>query len=143
MSMENNCWIYKGKEILEVPEGYYGFIYLIIDDTGKKYWGKKAFTHKSKTKLSKKARVGTRKRYNIGTKDSKWLDYWGSSKPLLEYIKLVGTTGFRREILMLCKDRQSLAYWEMVTLVQEKVLFRDDCWNGNVCAKYFKNKIHG
>ncbi len=142
MEIQEQPWYYKGKPITSVPEGYIGFVYCITDDTGKKYWGKKAFTHKSKTKLSKKARVGTRKRYNIGTKDSQWLKYWGSSKPLLEYIKTSGTSKFKREILMLCRDRQSLAYWEMVTLVENKVLFRDDCWNGNVCAKYFRGKIH-
>lgn len=141
--MTNECWIYN-KECLEVPpKGYYGFIYVITDDKGKKYWGKKAFTHKSKTKLSKKARVGTRKRYNIGTKDSKWLEYWGSCKPLLAYITEKGDTqGFTREIIKLCENRQSLAYWELAILIENKVLFRDDCWNGNVAAKYFKGKIH-
>ena len=140
--MAANDWYYKGKLLKDVPEGIYGFIYVITDNTGKKYWGKKAFTHKKKTKLSKKARVGTRKRYNIGTVDSGWNNYWGSSKPLLEYISHNGTKGFKREILYLCKDRASLAYWEVVTLIENKVLFRDDCWNGNVCGKYFKGKIH-
>lgn len=141
--MDEQCWMYNGKCLEEPPSGVYGFIYCITDDTGKRYWGKKAFTHKSKTKLSKKARVGTRKRFNIGTKDSKWMSYWGSCKPLLEYIKLLGNTkGFKREIIKICNDRSSLAYWEVSILIQNNVLFRDDCWNGNVCAKYFKGKIH-
>lgn len=138
-----SCWLYNKKCLETPPEGYYGFIYLITDDKGKKYWGKKAFTHKTKTKLSKKARIGTRKKYNIGTKDSQWSKYWGSCKPLLAYIsERGGTQGFKREIIKLCKDRQSLAYHEMKTLVDNNVLFRDDCWNGNVCAKYFKTNIH-
>lgn len=141
--MNENCWIHEGNCLENPPDGYYGFIYMIIDDTGKRYWGKKAFAHKRKTKLSKKARVGTRKRVQIKEVDSKWLSYWGSSKPLLEYIKERGSTdGFQRFIVKLCKDRQSLTYWELATLVENKVLFRDDCWNGNILSKFFKNKIH-
>lgn len=136
-----DCWTYKNKCFEEI-EGYYGFIYCITDNNGKKYYGKKAFLHKKKTRLSKKARIGTRKRFSIGTKDSNWAKYWGSCKPLLEYISITGTKGFKREIIKLCKDRYSLAYWEAAILIQEKVLFRDDCWNGNILSKFFKGKIH-
>lgn len=138
------CWQWQGECLDTPPEGAYGFIYLIVDDTGKKYWGKKAFVHATKKKISKKVQKesGTRKRIERGTKDSKWADYWGSSLPLLEYIKERGTEGFQRHVLKICFDKQSLAYWEMVYLVQNEVLFRDDCWNGNVLAKFFKNKIH-
>lgn len=138
----NNCWHYKGKCLEEPPSGFYGFIYCITDDKGKKYWGKKAFSHRKKTRLSKKARKITRKRVKITSVDSKWLSYWGSSKPLLEYISKNGSKGFKREIIKLCKDRQSLAYWELAILIEQKVLFRDDCWNGNIAGRYFKNKIH-
>lgn len=136
------CWKYKGKCLETPPEGFYGYIYVITDDKGKKYFGKKAFSHRKKTKLSKKARKVTRKRIKISSVDSGWLDYWGSCKPLLEYISENGTKGFKREIIKLCKDRQSLAYWEISTLITEKVLFRDDTWNGNISGRYFKNKIH-
>lgn len=136
------CWIYKGKCLYDPPEGFYGYIYVITDNTGKKYYGKKAFTHRKKTKLSKKARVGTRKRIKISSVDSGWLDYWGSSKPLLEYIEKNTTKGFKREILKLCKDKQSWSYWELAILIEQKVLFREDCWNGNIAGKYYKNKIH-
>lgn len=140
-----DCWLLNGECLTVPPEGYYGYIYHIVDDQGKHYWGKKAFTHRQKTKLSKRAKTlveNKGKRILVKQKDSGWLNYWGSCKPLLEYIKLRGgTSGFRREILHLCKDKQSLAYWEMEVLVKNKVLFRDDCWNGNVLSKFFKNKI--
>lgn len=141
----NDCWMFKGDCLKRQPDAGYGFIYVITDDQGKKYYGKKAFIHKKKTTLSKRtrAKLKTRARYRISYEDSKWLDYWGSCKPLLEYIKeRGGTHGFKREIITICANRSSLAYWEVATLIENKVLFREDCWNGNVCAKYFKGKIH-
>ena len=139
-----SCWVYEGECLETPPEGYYGFIYMIVDDTGKQYIGKKAFVHNVKKTLSKRARSkaeNPRLRVSRLTKDSGWLDYWGSCKPLLEYIKEKGTEGFERGILKLCKDKQSLAYWELAFLVKKEVLFRDT-WNGNISGKFFKNKIH-
>jgi len=139
------CWYFKNDCLMETPSIGYGFIYLIIDDNGKKYWGKKAFTHRQKRMLSKKAKLlpeNKGKRITVSQKDSGWLNYWGSCKPLLSYIKeRGGTHGFQRWILKICDDKQSLAYWEMAILVQEEVLFRDDTWNGNILAKFFKGKI--
>lgn len=137
-----SCWYYKGKCLNEIPEGYHGYVYKITDDQGRIYYGKKAFTHKKKTKLSKKARVGTRKRVKVEQVDSKWLSYWGSCKPLLEYIQTNGTQGFRREILTLCKTKQDLTYRELEILVKENVLFREDCWNSNILSRFFKGKIN-
>jgi hypothetical protein len=141
--LKSNCWIYQGKCLETPPEGFYGFIYHIIDDEGNHYWGKKAFTHKKKTRLSKKARVGTRRRIKVEQVDSKWLSYWGSCKPLTEYItQRGGTQGFTREIIKLCENRSSLTYWETAVLIQNNVLFRDDCWNGHVMSRFYKGKIH-
>lgn len=141
----DECWLYYGDCLTEPPEGYYGYVYCIIDDTGKSYWGKKAFVHSTRKVISKRARAisGSKKRIERGVKDSKWLEYWGSCKPLLQYIQeRGGTHGFKRYILKLCKDKSSLAYWEMAYMVENKVLFREDCWNGNIISKFFKSKIH-
>jgi hypothetical protein len=138
-----NCWKFKGDCLNVPPSGFYGFIYCITDDQGREYFGKKAFAHRRKTKLSKKARQGTRKRIKIEEVDSKWLNYWGSCKPLLEYIETRGgTKGFTRTILKLCKDKQSLTYWEVHYLTQNNVLFRTDTWNSNILSRFFKGKIH-
>jgi len=143
---EIECWHYEGKCLETAPEGWYGFIYSIRDDKGWYYFGKKAFVHAQKKVLSKKARAASdnpRVRVSRGTKDSGWLDYWGSCKPLLAYIAERGSTqGFHREIIKLCRDKQSLAYWETDLLIRNGVLWNDKCWNGNVAAKYFKGKIH-
>lgn len=142
----DDCWTYQGECLYEPPLGFYGFIYKITDLHGKVYFGKKAFEHSKKKVISKKARKlsGTKKRIERTKVDSGWLDYWGSSKELLKYIEAdpEGLKYFKREIIKLCKDKASLSYWEMVTLVENKVLFRNDCWNGNIGGKYFKGKIH-
>jgi len=136
-------WTYNNQEFEDyMAQGHEGFIYRITDDKGRMYIGKKAFSHRNKVKLSKKARVGTRKRVEIRQKDSGWKAYWGSSKELLEYIKVSGTDNFTREILKLCKDKQSLAYWEVHYMITENVLFSDHYWNGNVSGRFFKGKIH-
>jgi len=135
------CWVYKDKCLESPPRGFYGFVYCITDDTGRKYWGKKAFTHRRKVALSKKARKSTRKRVKITEKDSGWLNYWGSSKPLLEYISQKGTTNFHREVLKLCKTKASLSYWETYYLFINNVLFNDS-WNGHILSRFFKGKIH-
>lgn len=136
-------WLYNGKPFDEIEaSGFEGFVYCIIDNKGRKYYGKKAFNHRNKVKLSKKARVGTRKRVEIRTKDSGWLTYWGSSKELLAYIAENGTEGFERHIVKLCENKQSLAYWEMHYMVTEGVLFSDNFWNGNILGKFYKGKIH-
>ena len=141
--MSDQCWMFKKKCLEKAPDGYYGFIYCITDDQGKKYWGKKAFSHKQKRRLSKKARMGRLTRVEVKQVDSKWINYWGSCRDLLEYISLRGSTeGFTREVIKLCKDKASLTYWETVTLIDNEVLFRDDTWNGNILGKFFKNKIH-
>jgi len=136
-------WKYKGKNF-KTPGDDYGFIYKITDDKGRFYIGKKAFSHRIKRKLSKRARKSTGKRIKIENKDSGWKDYWGSCKPLLEYIESKGNTqGFTREILMLCEDRINLSYWEIHFQIQLNVLFEEKSWNSNVGGKYFKGKIHG
>lgn len=140
------CWIYQGECLETPPEGFYGFIYKITDNLGKVYFGKKAFEHNQKKVISKKARKesGTRKRIEKVKKDSGWLTYYGSSKPFLEYLDEFPNRRdmCKREIVKFCKDKASLSYWEMVIMVRENVLFRDDCWNGNISGKYFKGKIH-
>jgi len=139
-----NCWIFNGKCLYDAPEGYYGYIYHIIDRENRHYWGKKAFEHNKKIKLSKKKRVGTRKRIERTKVDSGWLDYWGSSKFLQEYFEKENPDkeSCYREIIKLCKNKESLSYWEVATLIENQVLFRDDCYNGNIGGRYFRGKVH-
>lgn len=130
------------KKIFVPPEDCYGFVYCIIDDKGKEYWGKKALTHRKKTRLGKRTVKKTGKRVKITQIDSGWKDYWGSSKPLQEYIAKKGNTnGFSRTIIKLCKNKASLSYWETYYLFEKQVLFRDT-WNGHILSRFFRGKIH-
>lgn len=139
-----NCWELNGKCLTEIPEDYIGFIYKITNNTnGWIYIGKKVFQHSQKVKLSKKARKesGTRKRIERRKKDSGWLDYFGSSEFLLKDLE-ENSFNCTREVLKLCKDKSSLTFWEIALMVENKVLFRDDCYNGNINGKIFKGRVH-
>jgi hypothetical protein len=133
------------KKYEEIKDNHYGFLYKItVFHQGKYsyYWGRKAFSHTKKTKLSKKARIGTRKRIKVASVDSKWRDYLGSSKPLLQYIKDNPEALLIREIVLFCKTRSDLTYRETELLIDENVLFRNDCWNGSINGRWFSGKIN-
>jgi hypothetical protein len=142
-----NCWLLNLNDAIcldEAPEGYYGFIYKITNlDNGWVYIGKKAFEHSQKVKISKKAKkeTGTRKRFERKKKDSGWVDYYGSSAFLLKDLEANGFN-CKREVLKLCKDKSSLTYWEIHYMIENRVLFRDDCYNGNISGKIFKGRVH-
>lgn len=140
-----NCWINTNGECLKKPPvGYYAFIYKITNlDNGFFYIGRKAFIHNKKVKLSKKARKtsGTKKRTEKIQKESDWQNYFGSSSYLLEDLEN-NNYNCKREILKFCKDKISTSFWEMFYMVENRVLFRKDCYNGHINGKWFKGKIH-
>lgn len=138
-----NCWKYSEKCLEEVPEGYFGFLYSITADN-KIYYGKKQFNFSKKTKLSKKVRLASdnkRKRIAHKITESDWKEYYGSCKPLLEWIKENGTDSVQREVIMFCKTKIDLTYYEALLLMSENVLFRDDCWNTCILNKFWKGRV--
>ena len=138
---EENCWVYQGKCLTEPPEGEFGFVYKITNKTdGRIYVGKKQFTFRKKTKLSKKARVGTRKRIEVTRTDSGWLKYWGSSRTLLEDIKSLGEENFEREVLCFAKNKTQLSYYEVLQQVLHAVLTVPS-YNGWISCRIYKNKL--
>jgi hypothetical protein len=97
-------WEYK-EEINESE--YFGFVYKIENlSNGMFYIGKKQFQFKRKVKLK------TRKNKITKIKKSDWEDYWGSSKELLQDIKILGKENFKRVILRLCKTKSEQTYYE-------------------------------
>jgi len=101
-------WWYKEEELKEVPEDYYGFVYLITDnETGMKYVGKKFFWNKKTLPITK-----TRKRRKRTLVESDWKSYYGSSPHVRELIEDKGVETLTREILHLCKTRGDCAYYE-------------------------------
>lgn len=134
------AWIYNKKPLTEIPEGYIGFIYCICRKADKKvYIGKKQFTHRTKSKISKREKIATKtkKRVKITQKDSNWLNYKSSCLPLQQDIKELGQDKFTFTILKLCKDKRELSYEEVKAMFQYNVL-ETNSYNGNILGRFFK-----
>jgi hypothetical protein len=98
-------WFYKGEPYEQPSEDHYGFVYKITNNqTQRAYIGKKLFWFK-KTKTLK----GKKKRYLA---PSDWKSYYGSSKEVQKDVETLGAEQFRREILVLCKNKGECSYYE-------------------------------
>ena len=93
----------------QIPENFYGFIYVIVNNlTNKKYIGKKqCISHRSKKPLK-----GKKNKRHI-TKESDWKTYTGSNKNLNEDISNHGINNFKFYILKFCQSKWELAYEEI------------------------------
>jgi len=130
-------WIYKGKQIDELPEGCEAFVYLITNKkNGKKYIGKKL----AKFKTTKPPLKG-KKRKRKGTKESDWREYWGSSDHLKADVEKYGEENFFREILHVCPSRGVASYLEAQEQFERKVLLTDDYYNGIINVRVGGSKI--
>ena len=144
----NSAWIYHDEEIFAIEafpdhENLYGFVYIITDTvTGKFYVGKKAFTHTRKKKISQKLKkaTGTRKTYEHTKVDSKWMEYYGSSKELLADINKYGKGRFEREIVELCCSKKYLSFAEVSWQIKLEVLKRKT-YNGNILGRYYSRDM--
>lgn len=140
-------WLYENKVIEKTedfPEGTFGYVYRITNlINGKSYIGKKQLLSKINKKLGKKeiAALPTQRGRTPSTKliisESNWLTYWGSCKPLLNDVKLLGEDKFKREILTICKTKKQLTYYEVMHQVKEDVLFIES-YNDNILAKFHR-----
>lgn len=143
-------WLYQNKEINSIedlPKNCFGFIYQItrIED-GKFYIGKKLINHKKTKKLGKKAIAtqtgrGRKKTKEISYQESDWLNYWGSSKPLLEEIEQIGTDKFKKEIICFAFKSKQLNYLETKYQFNMCVLEVDNCYNTNIAGRYFPSDV--
>lgn len=129
----HNDWIYNDEKLIEPPEGYVGFIYLITLPDGRKYVGKKLFNFK-KTKQVK----GKKKRYLA---ESDWKTYYGSSEEVKKVLSESEPSLFRRQILHLCKTKGELNYMETWEIFKRGALLDDSYVNGWVSAKIHKSTV--
>ena len=139
-------WLYQNKVINNIedfPKNTFGFVYKITNkETGKFYIGKKQFISQTNTKLNKKelatlpVQRGKKPTKKLVTKESNWVNYWGSNKLLLEDIKTLGLDKFQREIIILCPNKKLLTYWELAMQCKYDVL-QVNCYNDSILGKFF------
>ena len=106
-------WTYNNKTYI-VPEDaemktypYYGFVYLITNETnGMQYVGKKFFWSKKTLPITK-----TRKRRKVTYNQSDWVTYTGSSRQLNEDIESGHV--IKKEILHLCETKVFVHIWKL------------------------------
>ena len=142
-------WLYKGEKITsaeQFPENCYGFVYKITSlEDGKIYIGRKILKNTLNKKLTKKelseqtgpGRKPTKKKV---IKESNWLSYWGSNKPLLEEIQTLGKETFKREIIKLTFSKKELTYYELHFQCVFEVLLKDS-WNSNILGKFYPRDL--
>ena len=124
-------WLYNEQPFDETPDEYQGFVYIITElDTNKKYIGKKNFWRpKILPKNSKRSR---RQRTRV---ESDWRQYYGSNKELQVLIEHRGQDRYKREILILCKTKGEMSYYEAKLQFKHDVLLRDDYYNEFIGCK--------
>ena len=126
-------WKYNSVDFTDVPKGMEGFVYLITNLVNdKKYIGKKHFWTRQKDR-----KTGRRK-----TKESDWIDYWGSCDLLKEDVKELGKDKFLREILYLCPHKKSMSYYETYEQFIRNVLLSEEYYNTNIEGKFFSSEVN-
>ena len=127
-------WYYEEKEVIDIPEGAIGFVYLITNTTNnRKYIGKK-LAHFKRSRKPLKGRVNKR-RYTV---ESDWQEYYGSSDALSADVELLGKDKFKREIMFWCHSKSELSYIEAREQFNRKVLESTDYYNGQISVR-----VHG
>ena len=140
-------WLYQGKEIKEItdmPENIFGFIYIVTHTpTGRKYLGKKQLISVQKKALGKKELAlltdGRASKKKTVTKESDWKTYYGSHPEIKQLIKDKKHLEFTREILMFVPNKKLLTYYETKYLFMNEVLEPgSNYFNDSILGKYYK-----
>jgi hypothetical protein len=130
-------WLYKNKEVVDIPAEFIGFVYLITNTTNnRKYIGKK-LTQFKRSKKPLKGRTNKR-RYTV---ESDWKDYYGSSDELSADVEQLGKDKFKREILYWCTSKSELSYIEAREQFSHKVLESRDWYNGHIRVRVHQKGI--
>jgi hypothetical protein len=130
-------WLYKNKQVDEIPTEFIGFVYLITNTTNdRKYIGKK-LTQFKRTRKPLKGRTNKR-RYTV---ESDWQDYYGSSDELSADVELLGKEKFKREILFWCSSKSELSYIEAREQFTHKVLESKQWYNGHIRVRVHQKGI--
>ena len=128
-------WIYNEELLLEIPEGYYGFVYNITNiQSNRQYIGKKLFFAQKQRQVK-----GKKKKFKV---ESDWKEYFGSSEELKKDVELLGNEAFSRKILHLCKTKGECSYYEAKYQFQENVLlFPELYYNSWIMCKVHRKHL--
>ena len=122
----DNPWFYHDAPMLEIPEGYLGFVYQITNTkTHKSYIGRKLFKF---TKTTTTTSLNKKKIKHKHLNESDWKSYYSSSPSLNHDVNLYGTHHFRREILHLCYSKGECNYLEAKEQFTRGVLEKPKYW---------------
>ena len=125
-------WLYKGEKLLESPENYFGFVYIITNiKSGKKYVGRKYFGS------TRRVKVAGKKRRKVIRKDSNWKIYTGSSKELNTDIIKLGKNNFKFNILIIGETKGQVNYLEENLHHRYHVSSKDDFYNDCIGPRRF------
>jgi hypothetical protein len=142
-------WLHEGKEYTKMsdfPDTAVGFVYKVTNTkSGKFYVGKKILRNVLTKKLTKKeisewVKPGRIPKKRKEVKESNWTDYYGSSKLVMEDIKLLGKDAFTREILKICTAKKQMSYWETYYQMVMEVLSVDS-YNENIAGKWYRRDV--
>lgn len=127
-------WLYNDKELVDVPDDAFGFVYKITNTKDKReYFGKKLLT-----KAGYKQVKGKRKKIR---KESDWKTYFGSSKELLADVEKLGEKHFKREILRFCKSRGECNYFESKYILAYDAIIDDKYYNDWLSVKVSRSHL--
>lgn len=129
---------------------YEGYIYMTsFLDINKSYIGKKNFKLKTNVKLGKKELAnlpitrGKKPSKKLVIKESDWKTYYGSSSEVKNLLKTYPKDRIVRSILLLCKTKKELTYYECKYLFQYGVLEpgNEHYINDNIQGRFFRKDL--
>ena len=107
---------------------YYGYVYMTVHMTKK--LGKKELAEIP-------AGRGKRPSKKTVVKESDWKTYYGSNTE----VKSLPKDELKRYVLMLCKTKKQLTYWETKSLFQYNVLEDERYMNDNILGKFYRKDL--
>jgi len=135
-------WTHNGMfidEITQMPEGVFGFIYLVTTIDGKKYLGKKQLLSQRKRKFGKReiAKMENKrlKKWEFVIKENDWKTYTGSNIDLNKLIE--EGLEYKKEILYYAISKGQLTYLELRELWTHRVLEDRNFFNGNIGGRHY------
>tara|TARA_R100001594_G_C3973620_1_gene248386 strand:- start:157 stop:609 length:453 start_codon:yes stop_codon:yes gene_type:complete len=125
-------WLYENKILNTIPNGHFGFVYLITNlSSGRKYIGRKYFYS------TRRIKVKGRKTRKVVRKESDWKHYIGSNKTLKNDINRLGKKNFKFEILCFGETKGQTNYLEENFQHRVGVILDDDYYNGSIGSRKF------